>query len=170
MLSRCGIRIALRVMAILCRCIQVSTQVPFQRWDCDCDCRAVCPLSVWAGDGRVFGDNGNLEDRGSWSLKSGPGSGRLTTCTGPAVAPLPPRRVLIDEEKAAQPAATTPISSAPQTVEEGDGGVEERATDEVYRLKRRDQETQDDECGVQSEARGLPGCTRKFTNGDWSLD
>lgn len=55
----------------------------------------------------------------------------------PAVAPLPPRRVLIDEEKAAQPAATTPISSAPQTVEEGDGGVEERATDEVYRLKRR---------------------------------
>ena len=34
--------------------------------------------------------------------------------------------------------------------------MEKRATDEVYRLKRRDQETQDDECGVQSEARGLP--------------
>ena len=89
----------------------------------------------------------------------------------PAVAPFSPQRVLIDEEKtAAQPAATTPISSAPQRVEEGDGGVEERATDEIYRLKRRDQETQDDECGVQSEARGLPECTRKFTNGDWSLD
>ena len=77
---------------------------------------------------------------------------------------------LMKKKTAAQPAATTPISSAPQRVEEGDGGVEERATDEIYRLKRRDQETQDDECGVQSEARGLPECTRKFTNGDWSLD